>query len=225
MRSTAVLCVLGFHAQMFGWRPDTAWFSFSDHVGHMGVLLFFVHTSLVLLQSLERRAEPGWGGHRSLLNSSCVAHFSALLLGRAIVPIARVPMHPWLSFESVSLGRWLSSFGLIWGVTGYRPVLGVLWSLPYEVLMYIVLPAVYVALQRSTYRTTTALVMWATSVAVASVVGGNNFVSYVPCFLAGGLAFVLPRRPALPAWLWPVWLGGLVCSYSLVVQELTEPAL
>lgn len=53
LRSFAVTLVVGFHlAKFFNWRPET--FRITDF-GLLGVMLFFVHTTLVLMFSLERQ--------------------------------------------------------------------------------------------------------------------------------------------------------------------------
>src|ERR1041384_4060637 len=52
LRSFAVLCVLVFHLLLFfghGRVPHGA-----GSLGHWGVLVFFVHTSIVLMASIER---------------------------------------------------------------------------------------------------------------------------------------------------------------------------
>src|SRR2546423_12188612 len=58
LRAVAVLLVLAqhlcrrMHVEHVGWAPTTS-------LGLFGVLLFFVHTSLVLMYSLERRGLQG----------------------------------------------------------------------------------------------------------------------------------------------------------------------
>src|SRR5271156_6213785 len=59
LRSIAVLLVFGTH--YYDIRNDAgAKWSFPWHLGQLGVLIFFVHTSLVLMWSLERASLKGW---------------------------------------------------------------------------------------------------------------------------------------------------------------------
>src|SRR5579871_375436 len=54
LRSIAVLCVIFAHGMQLGGPLDDA---LVHNVGTAGVLLFFVHTSLVLMLSLERQVK------------------------------------------------------------------------------------------------------------------------------------------------------------------------
>ena len=59
LRSVAVLLVLFDHLFMAAGLADRYPFVWS--MGHLGVLMFFVHTSLVLMLSLERSEEKSSG--------------------------------------------------------------------------------------------------------------------------------------------------------------------
>lgn len=97
---------------------------------------------------------------------------------------------------------------------------GVLWSLPLEVQMYIVLPALFL-LARKEEALWPFLVLW--GLAVGVVHGclprgtGNNLMTVVPDFLPGILAYVGFRRhpTTLPTWLFPVLLAALCVGFVL----------
>ena len=57
LRTVAVLCVFGSHLTetIIGKHMELIW-----HIGRLGVLMFFVHTSLVLMFSMERLPLKGW---------------------------------------------------------------------------------------------------------------------------------------------------------------------
>ncbi len=85
-----------------------------------------------------------------------------------------------------------------------------MWSLPYEVQMYIVLPALFVVAQRRR-----GLLAWL--IAIFSVIGwlvqyatGHaNLLGFIPCFLAGVTAYTLRGTVArFPAWAWPIFVAG-----------------
>src|SRR5579863_7401460 len=69
LRSVAVLLVLGDHTLEVVAAKHRSW-SFGDYgacAGRLGVLLFFVHTSLVLNFSLARLGTSGWTLLRTFL--------------------------------------------------------------------------------------------------------------------------------------------------------------
>lgn len=100
-------------------------------------------------------------------------------------------------------------------------VLAPLWSLPFEVDMYLVLPLLYLVAIR---RTGVAAVvgMWVAAVALAmlitpEVIYRAKVLQFVPCFMGGVAGYALSRsvrNPALPAWLWPVWIVALWAGYA-----------
>lgn len=94
-----------------------------------------------------------------------------------------------------------------------------LWSLPYEVEMYVVLPILYLFARRKDG------IHWIIHFLMASYVaafvfrkleGGHmNLAAYVPCFLVGVLCYpVIDRvKPRLPGWLWVPFVIGLIGAY------------
>ncbi|MCW5872531.1 MAG: acyltransferase, partial [Candidatus Eremiobacteraeota bacterium] len=62
LRAFAVLCVVGSHwCESMGWLERLSKLFGGTQLGHTGVLLFFVHTSCVLMMSLERLPPAnGW---------------------------------------------------------------------------------------------------------------------------------------------------------------------
>lgn len=60
MRACAVLCVVGFHLMLLFQIAIPGPFVFHS-IGYWGVLVFFVHTSLVLNLSLARQARRAQG--------------------------------------------------------------------------------------------------------------------------------------------------------------------
>jgi peptidoglycan/LPS O-acetylase OafA/YrhL len=172
-----------------------------------GVMIFFVHTAFVLMLSLERQKESNL---RSLLSVfyirrafriyplSCIAVFA--------VCIVSIPPSPWEPFQVSSLGTILANLTLTQNLIKAHQILNVLWSLPYEVQMYLALPFLFVAvLHRGRW---VPFALWGASVALVLFVKikGVGLLVYVPCFLGGVLAFRLWRSPRLrlPPFFWVV---------------------
>ena len=100
-------------------------------LGHLGVLLFFVHTALVLMMSMERLRLQG------------VALYSAFLIRRIfrIYPLGIVcvlamvlfamPPDAWESrYQWSGWAALVSNLTLTQNITGAASINGVLWSLP-----------------------------------------------------------------------------------------------
>ena len=182
LRSCAVVMVLISHLPYFlDWVPF-AGYSFNT-LGRMGVAIFFVHTSLVLMMSLER--------HGPAAGPFLVRRFFRIYpLSVAIVLL--IGFAKWLGNVPVDLAQLVSNLLLIQNITGHNSTPDPLWTLPYEVQMYLFLPALYAATRSGRPALRTAL-LCAASIALASL-SGVRLVQYVPCFLAGVLAFVLMRQ-------------------------------
>jgi peptidoglycan/LPS O-acetylase OafA/YrhL len=175
--------------------------------------IFFVHTSLVLMQSLERArtTRNGWAlirwfymrrAFRIYPLSACVILLSIAL---SIPPNAvGVPYH-WQG------ARWLlANLLLVQNIPGIPEVASPMWSLPYEVQMYLVLPVLFLLLTAANSRWRLAAIC-----IVGSLCPLQYLLRYVPCFLTGVIAYKLlgQVRPRLPAWLWCPTVIGAVALY------------
>jgi len=195
-------------------------------VGHFGVLLFFVHTSLVLMFSMERLGLSGGRLYTAFMVRRIFRIYPLSVLIVLLVVAFRVPSVPWLG--GFVWPGWLelsSNLLLTQNITHSGSVNCVLWSLPFEVQMYAALPLLYFLTCRFP-SPRAAMVIWLTGVAVA---GLEYFVRsgkcdleflllrYVPCFLAGVVAWRLfeVRRRMLPGMLWVLVLLVLVTFYRL----------
>jgi len=92
--------------------------------------------------------------------------------------------------------EWLANFTLTMNLMLARPVLRQLWTLPYELTMYLFLPALFLLAYRSRPRQLSAL--WIAAVAIAALVrreaiGQLDFLIYVPYFVAGVLAYRITK--------------------------------
>jgi peptidoglycan/LPS O-acetylase OafA/YrhL len=237
LRSFAVLLVVGFHlAKFFNWQLETL--RVTDF-GLLGVMLFFVHTTLVLMFSLERQSA---GSSASLfapfMIRRCFRIYPLAMLVVAAVYVLHIPSD--LQFGEFklmhqSVGNFLANFLLIQNVTRQKANPGILWSLPLELQMYVVLPALF--LFASWVKSWWGMIaFWWAAVGFWFALGFSTgmlplseggirspveallkFTRFVPCFLPGIVAYKLwNRRRILPGWLWLVFLG-LSCAAFLVL--------
>jgi peptidoglycan/LPS O-acetylase OafA/YrhL len=229
LRAIAVLLVLTqhlcrrMHVEHLAWIPTTS-------LGLFGVLLFFVHTSLVLMYSMDRSGLHGAPLFKDFyirrifriypLSILAVAAAVALHLNSDINGIAGLSHGPLPGKLAI-----LSQFLLVQNLVHVKSIVNVLWSLPFEVQMYLFLPFLFVWVKRRWAQHKPVfwplLGLWAVSLASAwsqpnfSILGRASLLLFVPCFLPGIIAFAGPRVPRLRSYLWPIFILGLVCAFSL----------
>ena len=215
LRAVAVLCVFLRHLLVVIGIPP-AW-----PMGEFGVLLFFVHTSLVLMMSLERIELSG----RPLFRAFYIRRFFRIYpLSMAcvgLVVLFRLPSTTYQKWFDPDLSTILANLFLCTNLF-YKPnLIGVLWTLPLEVQMYILLPVFYLVGKR--YRIRGVAVLWLVAVIAAlvqpHVSGRLNIAIYVPCFLAGVASYfagfgVVPRRFRFIGWPIAIVAAAGVFSYA-----------
>jgi peptidoglycan/LPS O-acetylase OafA/YrhL len=212
LRALAVLYVYFSHL-----GPAFALYPASS-IGKLGVVLFFVHTSLVLMASLERLQQSG--RYRAW---QLAAAFWVRRIFR-IYPLAIfcIVLVVWLRIPSGALGayQWIGGQGLlanlllIQNLTGSQDIWGVMWSLPLEVQMYGILPFAYFLVRK--WRDIGTL-LWIFSLLPAFFGlfaiwknGLPGLGACAPFFFAGvaGFAHLRGAKWKLPAWAWPL---GILC--------------
>jgi peptidoglycan/LPS O-acetylase OafA/YrhL len=247
LRASAVLLVLVAHLQAFFNGPNNS--GFWGHIGRWGVLLFFVHTCFVLMQSLARTRLEG----RALVMHfyvrrafrlyplALVAVFAAITL--------EIPQKSFGDYHWIGWGGVASNALLVTNLTFTQELIGPMWSLPFELQMYAVLPLLY-WVTTSARPLTWTLALWVGAVFLASVITPDlvhraKILQFVPCFMAGVIGYTLAKtqRPVLPAWAWPIamtvawalfaflpgrngWIPCLVLGLSIpFFRDLRQPAV
>ncbi len=223
LRAMAVMFVFVDHLFLTMGIQRIAFFSPAD-LGRVGVYFFFVHTSLVLMMSLERTLIHGL---RKVLHFYLRRMFRIYPLAMffvLLVYLCNVPQDVWGAgtaphdFHTI-LGNLL----LAQNVMGTTCLFGPLWSLPLEVQMYLMLPLVFYLVRR--ISPTFLLILWGLSVmgAVAylpfrstgHVLWRLEVIVFIPCFLGGAVAYQMAQksRPLLPGWLWPLTILAVLNVY------------
>jgi peptidoglycan/LPS O-acetylase OafA/YrhL len=193
-----------------------------ESVGRVGVAIFFVHTALVLMLSLERSggaAAPFF--IRRLLRIYPLAGVIVLLVATG----------HWLGGIEITVGAVAANLLLVQNLTGHESIIGPLWSLPYEVQMYLLLPLIFAAVTTTRGAVRAAWLLagsWLLVLALWAVGWSTQLVLYIPCFLPGVLAFTLMRRApgrANPVLLFALVGAGLLAVVSLVRAGAQEAPL
>jgi len=219
LRSVAVLSVLADHISAthgIAQKHPFLW-----HLGYWGVLLFFVHTSFVLMMSLERLGLHVWRLHWTFYIRR-IFRIYPLSLATVVLALAfHIPHRSWDSqFQYFGRKEIISNIVLGQNLTLSRSIIGPMWSLPYEIQMYALLPALFMLIYR--IRSAKALVgIWGAAIAggflqhwVATThlgvqlrIDRLGIAEYAPCFLAGVTAYFIAlrgRTGRLHFWFWPL---------------------
>lgn len=239
LRSLAVLYVLGFHLYLFFAQNH-----YTERVqvgqirlwaiGHWGVLIFFVHTCLVLMFSLERLGLRH--GDRGVYLPFLIQRAFRIFPLAILVVVLTIGLGlPGTLADGHFAQVHLSPVGiaanllLLQNVFHVQPITAPMWSLPYEVEMYLLLPLIFIAV-RAARGVLLPLLLWG-STALAAVflynmtaptsehsglaAGFPDLLIYAPCFLAGvaGYQFAKERHLRLPAAFWPVLVAVVSAAY------------
>jgi peptidoglycan/LPS O-acetylase OafA/YrhL len=212
LRSMAVLMVLINHL-----TRHYRWNRFDD-LGIFGVLLFFVHTSLVLMYSMQRSGLTG----ASLFRDFYIRRFFRIYPLSILTVLAAVALHLHSDGRGLAFGsrpgalELTSNLLLVQNLTHANSIVGPLWSLPLEVQMYLALPFLFLWRRRSLGW---LLALWLACgllghfVQTIPALGWFTLMLYVPNFLPGVIAFALPEKRSLPSFCWPLFVLLLTGAY------------
>jgi len=217
LRSWAVLCVLldhlaGTSGITLGWLQT---------LGRVGVLIFFVHTALVLMFSLER-SYPVRGWVTAFYVRRAFRVYPLVFACTLAAVVFGIPGWPFSHPLSVSPWMFLVNVLLVQNITLSPSILLVSWSLPYEIQMYLVLPCLFWMVKRSSKPWLVVTLCLLPALVLPRVLDFAHFarisslVQFVPCFLAGILAFALPGKRSIPAVVWIVGLPLFLLLASLL---------
>lgn len=234
LRTMAVLIVVVCHVvAIFDFRPD--WWLYFQALGIFGVLLFFVHTSLVLMISLSKAARSAPESKARLWTAFIIRRvFRIYPLSVTVVLLTYFVLVPLAGADAAAAGAgivgtvhardlWANLF-LLQDLTRSASILAPLWSLPAEVQMYLVLPFLFSLVERGGVRAI-ARVVWPLSVVVAIVTWKLDLrftvARYAPCFVAGVGCFGLLRRSRpLPFAIFPPAVFGLLLAYMATYHRI-----
>jgi peptidoglycan/LPS O-acetylase OafA/YrhL len=228
LRTVAVSLVLVDHVlALIGDRHNIGFHGLGLAAGRCGVLLFFIHTSLVLNFSLARLGTSGWTLMRTFLVRRVFRLYPLSILCIVVVFVCNVPTTALLpSPPPRSWQDWLSNLLLTTNLTGAQPALGPLWSLPVEAQMYLVLPVIFMLLgpARSPRVALGSWLIAATYAWIYPTAGADDVTDLAPCFISGVIAYTLsglfPKR--LPGLLWLAFLPAMLATFYLCQRSIPE---
>ena len=227
LRTLAVACVALQHLAdtLFfraGWGPG--WLmAFTSEMGRAGVLAFFVHTSLVLMHSLERMKGTTLGVALRFYVRRFFRIYPLSVFAILMMLMLRMPKNAsgavWTGYSSMQIA---SNLLLVQNFISKTNILDPLWTLPYEVQMYLVLPFFFLLARNKNGIVWISAFLVLLSAAAAGLwlrsPGNIGIAEFVPCFLCGVLCYALEKRQKawIPAWIWPGYVVLLIAIYCLV---------
>jgi peptidoglycan/LPS O-acetylase OafA/YrhL len=233
LRASAALLVLASHAfsMVIDRHHLQSWGDYALCGGRLGVLLFFVHTSLVLNFSLARLATSisGWELFRTFVVRRVFRLYPLNILCVLLVVVAfSIPGVPW---EQTAMrpawGTVLANITLTTDLFNSPVVLAPMWTLPIEMQMYVAMPFIFMLLGAAR-NPGIALGVWL----FAAVVGWLQpplarwlpVIDCGPCFVAGTVAYTLSGRYTgrLASFLWTPFLLVMSCVFFIVQQGAPE---
>lgn len=204
MRAVAVICVVIAHALVYLGRSAVA-----GWLGITGVCFFFVHTSLVLMFSLQR--DPVVSSFYLRRAFRIYPLWIVMVLVVTIFHLAQFP--PEFAYRFPGFKGLFANLSLTMNLFHKEEIVGAGWTLPIEVDMYLFLPVLY-------FFVRSVKALWCVLLIDLFIVAFNktNFgqVSFlpmcIPCFLPGIMAYLLSERArrVLPAWMFPIFLAVLI---------------
>ncbi len=211
LRAIAVLMVFCHHILEYGYFSERR----VSGLGQFGVLIFFVHTSLVLMMSMERNS-----GALNFYIRRFFRIYPLSMLVVGLVVVLRIPSNPAREYASLGALNLLSNLALTMNLTHSPMALAPLWSLPIEVQMYITLPLLFLV-TRTSHAFRNLMLIWAALLPLAwfqpLMNGPHNLLRFAPCFVPGIIAYVLIGRwtPKLPWFCWPPVILAAYAAYQL----------
>jgi peptidoglycan/LPS O-acetylase OafA/YrhL len=153
IRALAVMMVVGSHLSLFFGNLHVNFLQ-PALFGKLGVIIFFVHSGIVNLLSIERHVHKH-GEHRlfqAFMTRRCFRIYPLSMFVISVIFFAKLPVshidHFVTTISQNARGELLPSLLLVQNFVRFDQILGPLWSLPYEVQIYCLFPMIYLVLRR-----------------------------------------------------------------------------
>jgi len=224
LRSLAVGLVLGVHSILTVLPVDAQWRGAVTRLGTLGVEMFFIHTSLVLMASLSRLRHEAFGNviQRFYLRRAFRIYPLSVVVV-LLISVLKIPMFPGLAYVPLDPRALISNLLLITNVIHAPLATGQLWSLPYEVQMYLLLPFLFCFGRR--FRNPALIIAAGFAVKFGEILIFRHFdyerlLSYSPWFFMGVATYFAIWSRRLSPRLYGLALAGLVLSCFLATRFL-----
>lgn len=167
-------------------------------IGTLGVLIFFVHTSFVLMHSLQLKY---FTSKIKFLSFYIKRIFRVYPLSITAVIIYYIIN----SEKEISIKLLISNIFLIQNLVffedlpGEKSVPGILWTLPYEIQFYILLPFIFNMLKKNYNKIIYLYIFTIIFILINKYFNTPlfNIFKYLPCFLSGIIGYIYKSKVKL----------------------------
>ena len=240
IRAVAVLIVVASHLALFFGNLHIGFLE-PSLIGKFGVVIFFVHSGIVNMFSIERHVQQH--GEYRLFRAFMIRRSFRIYPLSIFVVLAifftKLPASHIANFIATigqhANAELVPSLLLVQNFVRFDQILGPLWSLPYEVQIYCLFPMIYLILRRLS-STRAILFAWAILAAVDQLIAprlakhgyvGSSVVIpdllfYFLLFLAGLCAYkeMQTSRRLLHFWLLPALLAFMCVAWLLSYDNI-----
>jgi len=153
VRALAVLMVVGSHLLLFFGNLHIGFLQ-PSLFGKLGVVIFFVHSGVVNMFSIERHVQKHGEQRlfRAFMTRRCFRIYPLSIFVVLVIFFAKIPVSHIDNFVTTigqnATHELAPSLLLVQNFLRFDQILGPLWSLPYEVQIYCLFPMIYLALRR-----------------------------------------------------------------------------
>jgi peptidoglycan/LPS O-acetylase OafA/YrhL len=175
--------------------------------------MFFIHTSLVLSMSLARLEQQGERVVASFYIRRAFRVYPLSVLTVLLVFALRIPPYFHSPFAIGEKLYFWSNLLLFQNLARQPSAIGPLWSLPYEVQMYLVLPLIYFAgkkLRNPIVLGFSGLVLYIADLLFARRFGNPQLFEYAPWFTLGAALYFTKPKSRWPAAAYCGFLGMFI---------------
>jgi peptidoglycan/LPS O-acetylase OafA/YrhL len=240
IRAVAVLIVVGSHLALFFGNLHIGFLE-PSLFGKLGVVIFFVHSGIVNMFSIERHVQKQgeYRLFRAFMIRRCFRIYPLSIFVVLAIFFTKLPASHAANFIATigqhANAELVPSLLLVQNFVRFDQILGPLWSLPYEVQIYCLFPMIYLILRRFS-STRTLLFTWAILAAVDQLIAPHlakhgyvgsfvvipDLLFYFLLFLAGLCAYkeMHTSRRVLPFWLLPALLAFMCVAWLLSYDNI-----
>jgi peptidoglycan/LPS O-acetylase OafA/YrhL len=240
IRALAVLMVVGSHLALFFGNLHIGFLQ-PSLFGKLGVVIFFVHSGIVNMFSIERHVQKH--GEYRIFRAFMIRRwfriyplsiFVVLVIFFTKLPVSHIDNFVTTIGQHAN-AELVPSLLLVQNFVRFDQILEPLWSLPYEVQIYCLFPMIYLILRRFS-STRVLLFAWAILAAVDQLITprlakhgyiGSSVVIpdllfYFLLFLAGLCAYkeMQTSRRVLHFWLLPALLAFMCVTWLLSYDNI-----
>jgi peptidoglycan/LPS O-acetylase OafA/YrhL len=162
-------------------------------LGLLGVEIFFVHTSLVLMLSLKNNLLDK--KLKNIILKFYIQRLFRIFPLSVLIVTVLILINYYLNNHNYNYSIIISNILLIQNITKTISLPEPLWSLPYELQFYIFLPFIFFFIKKKNIQFNGILMIWISIIILIFILYFFNqnyhYIKFWPCFFSGIISYVL----------------------------------